>query len=261
MIDNTTTATVRVFWGALGAVALATASMLLGGARFGWAAPERKEEIPFSYSKLLIEHNATDEDTGFQLATDGEAWNHLEIRGPGGKRVLTVQARGRLRRVGFTEMFFETQEPENAEVPIPEMLANLPEGDYEFHGTSVDGLAMEGTATLTHAIPAGPVLISPMAGATVDPNADLEVTWQPVTQTIFGAPVDVTHYQLIVEEDIPFTHPGFGRSLYSVHVPASVTSLRVPAEFLAPGTGYKFEVLALEASGNQTLSSSEFETQ
>ena len=47
---------------------------------------------------------------------------------------MSVRARGRMRRVGFTEMFFETQQPENAEVPIPRMLANLPEGTYEFEG-------------------------------------------------------------------------------------------------------------------------------
>ncbi len=56
-------------------------------------------------------------------------------------------------------------------------------------------------------------------------------------------------------------HPGFGRSLYSVHVPATVTSMRVPAEFLEPEMQYVFEVLAIEESGNQTLSSSEFETE
>ena len=78
-----------------------------------------EEELEFSYAKMLIEHNATDEDTGFQLAVDGEAWKRLDIIGPDGKRVLAVRARGRMRQVGFTEMFFETQEPENAEVPIP----------------------------------------------------------------------------------------------------------------------------------------------
>lgn len=219
------------------------------------------DEIPFSYAKMLIEHNATDEDTGFQLAVDGDAWSRLDIIGPDKRPVLSVRARGRMQDVGLTEMFFETQEPENAEVPIPEMLANLPEGEYEFEGVSVEGEEMEGVATLTHAIPAGPVLVSPAEGSVVDPDTDLEVVWMPVTETIYGAPVNVTHYQVIVEEDVEFTHPGFGRSLYSIHVPASLTSMRVPAEFLAPGTPYKFEVLAIEESGNQTLSSSEFETE
>jgi hypothetical protein len=34
----------------------------------------------------------------------------------------------------------------------------------------------------------------------------------------------------------------------------------VPPEFMASGTAYKFEVLAIEASGNQTISEREFET-
>ncbi len=220
-----------------------------------------EEELQYAYAKMLIEHNATDEDTGFQLAVDGDAWKRLDIIGEDGKRVMSVRARGRMRRVGFTEMFFETQEPENAEVPIPRMLANLPEGEYDFEGVTVEGEKIEGEAELTHAIPAGPVLIAPSEGSTVDSTMDLVVEWQAVTTTIYGAPVNVTHYQLIVEEDVPFGHPGFGRSLYSVHVPASITSLRVPFEFLAPATAYSFEVLALEESGNQTLSSGEFETE
>jgi len=155
---------------------------------------EGEEEIQFAYAKLLIEHNATDEDTGFQLATDGEAWKALDIFGPEDKRVLSVRARGRLRRLGLTEMFFETEEPENAEVRIPDVLANLPEGDYEFEGRSVDGIEMEGVATLTHAIPAGPELVAPLEGAMVSPDMDLLIDWDPVTETISGAPVDVTHY-------------------------------------------------------------------
>lgn len=220
-----------------------------------------RKEIKFSYAKLLIEHNATDEDTGFQMAADGEAWNRLDVLDPDGNPVLSVTARGSIQDLGLTEMFFETQEPENAEVPIPEVLANLPEGDYEFEGISVDGVEMDGVATLTHAIPAGPVILSPDEGEVVDPGSDLEIDWEHVTETIDGDPVNVTHYQVIVEKDEKLTHPGFGRSLFSVHVPSSITSMRVPAEFLEARSPYKFEVLALEESGNQTLSSSEFETE
>jgi hypothetical protein len=44
-------------------------------------------------------------------------------------------------------------------------------------------------------------------------------------------------------------------------VPATTTSMSVPAEFLKPGTTYAWEVLAQEESGNQTLSSGTFETE
>jgi hypothetical protein len=36
--------------------------------------------------------------------------------------------------VGLTELFFETVEPENADVPIKQMLAKLPEGKYTIAG-------------------------------------------------------------------------------------------------------------------------------
>ncbi len=250
----------RKQWRWLAFLPMALGALLVAG-NFTLTTVSGEEEITFSYAKLLIEHNATDEDTGFQLATDGEAWNRLDIIGPDARPVLSVRTRGRMQQVGLTEMFFETQEPENAEVPIPEMLANLPEGDYEFEGLSVDGVEIDGVATLTHAIPAGPVLVEPAPGSVVDPDEDLDIVWEPVMETIYGDPVNVTHYQVIVEKDEELTHPGFGRSLFSVHIPASVTSMRVPAEFLEPGSPYKFEVLALEESGNQTLSSSEFETE
>jgi hypothetical protein len=48
--------------------------------------------------------------------------------------------------------------------------------------------------------------------------------------------------------------------VFSVDLPASTTSVTVPAEFLEPGTQYKVEVLAIEASGNQTITEVEFMT-
>ncbi len=36
--------------------------------------------------------------------------------------------------------------------------------------------------------------------------------------------------------------------------------MTVPPEFMDPGTEYKYEVLAIEASGNQTITEREFET-
>jgi hypothetical protein len=38
-----------------------------------------------------------------------------------------------------------------------------------------------------------------------------------------------------------------------VHVPAALDALSVPAEFFEPETVYELEVLALEESGNQTI--------
>jgi hypothetical protein len=218
-----------------------------------------KQPVPLKEAKLNIEHNATDEDTGFQGFIDSEGWERLDITGPNGK-ILTFTAHSELRSLGLTELFFETVEPENAEVPIDEVLAVLPEGAYTIEGKAVEGGRTIGTALLTHAIPAGPVLLFPPEGATVPPT-NLVVSWSPVTKTITGEDVTIIRYQLIVEVDEePHPH-AIGKRGLSLYVPASVTSVTVPNEFLEPGTDYEWEVLAIEESGNQTLSSGAFTTE
>jgi hypothetical protein len=117
------------------------------------------------------------------------------------------------------------------------------------------------TATFTHDIPAGPVLTSPEAGAEdVDPTNTV-VTWEPVTTDIDGDPITIVGYQVIVEEDAEPEFPeGFAKPVFSVYLPATSTSVTVPTEFMQGVTAYKYEVLAIEESGNQTLASAEFTT-
>jgi len=217
------------------------------------------QAIPLKEAKLNIEHNATALDTGFQGAIDSEGWSRLDITGPSGT-VMTIEGKGELGSLGLTELFFETVEPENAEVPIADMLALLPEGNYTIQGPTVDGVPTYGTAWLTHDIPAGPVLLAPAEGATV-PTGNLVMRWSPVTQTITGGSINIISYQLIIEKDEP-PHPhAIGKRGLSMYLPASTTSLTVPNEFLEPSTHYLWEVLAIEVSGNQTLSSGEFTTE
>ncbi|MEW6581706.1 MAG: hypothetical protein AB1416_02975 [Actinomycetota bacterium] len=218
--------------------------------------------IPLKDAKLNIEHNATDRDTGFQGFVDSEGWRRLDVRGPGG-RVLTFEARGALARLGLTELFFESVEPENTDVPIEEMLAKLPEGKYTIAGPAQENGTgagrTAGTAWLTHDIPAGPVLVSPEDGATV-PVRGVVARWRPVRRTITGGPVTIIAYQLIIEKDVP-PHPHMiGKLGLSMYLPPAVTSIAVPNGFLEPRTAYNWEVLAIERSGNQTLSSGSFRT-
>jgi hypothetical protein len=247
-----------------GARVATLAGLVLGTALALGAHARSKPPIPLKEAKLNIEHNATDSDTGFQGFIDSEGWKKLDVVGPDGA-VLTFKGRGELAELGLTELFFETVEPANADVPIAEMLEKLPEGSYTISGPAIeDGENLgrtEGVALLTHVIPAGPALLSPAAGATVPP-AGLLVSWGAVTTTITGAPVSIIAYQLIIEKDAP-PHPhviGKMGSL-SMYLPASVTSITVPVGFLEPATAYNWEVLAIEESGNQTLSSSAFRTQ
>jgi hypothetical protein len=220
------------------------------------------EDVPvLSAAKLLIEHNATDEDTGFQGFADGDPWNQLTITGPNKQPIVIVTPQGGLLDFGLTELFFETSEPANAEVPITEVLAHLPEGTYTFTGDMVDGAESTMTATLSHDIPTGPVLNTPADGATgVDPD-NVVVAWEQVTTDINGDPVTIVGYQVIVELDQEPQFPqGFAHPVFSIYLPATATNVTVPTEFIDSGAQYKCEVLAIEISGNQTLSSASFST-
>jgi hypothetical protein len=217
---------------------------------------------PLKDAKLNIEHNATAGDTGFQGFIDSEGWRRLDVRGPQGQ-VLAFEGRGSLAKLGLTELFFETVEPENADVPIEAMLAKLPEGKYTISGPSQEngtsGGRTSGVALLTHDIPAGPTLVSPKRGAKM-PVRGVVARWQPVSKTITGEPVKIIAYQLIIEKDAPPHRHMIGKFGLSMYLPPSVTSIAVPNGFLEPATKYKWEVLAIEKSGNQTLSEGEFRT-
>ena len=223
---------------------------------------EEVETEGLKAAKILIEHNSTDEDTGFQGFIDGDAYNRVTITDPDGVVIVTITSEGGLFDFGLAELFFETSEPENADVSIDDVLNRLPKGTYTFTAELVDGETSTLTATLSHDIPMGPVLTSPENEAEdVDPD-NVIVSWEPVTSDLDGDAINIVGYQVIVEEDVePEFAAGFAQPVFSVYLPASATSVTVPAEFMKSEREYEYEVLAIEESGNQTLSSAEFETQ
>jgi hypothetical protein len=228
----------------------------------GCGSPTTGDVVPLKEAKLNIEHNATDEDSGFQGAIDSEGWACLQIVGPDGL-LLTFDGAGSLGELGLTELFFESVEPANADVPIDEILSRLPEGDYVIEGPGIElgeGTGWtSGTAWLTHDIPAGPALIAPAEAAVVPPG-ELVFDWGEVTETIDGDPVTIVRYQLIIEKDVPVDPHIIGKLGLQMYVPATTTTITVSAGFLEPDTDYAWEVLAIEESGNQTLSSGTFST-
>ena len=223
---------------------------------------EEEETEGLKAAKILIEHNSTDEDTGFQGFADGDAYNRLTITDPDNVDIVIITSAGGLFDFGLAELFFETSEPENADVPIVDVLSRLPEGTYTFTADIVGGDESTLTATLSHDIPEGPVLTNPENEAEdVDPDTVI-VSWEPVTTNLDGDAITIVGYQVIVEEDVEPEFPaGFAQPVFSVYLGASATQVTVPAEFMKSETEYEYEVLAIEESGNQTLSSAEFETQ
>lgn len=214
-------------------------------------------------AKLNIEHNDKDKDTGFQGFLDSEGWNEITVTGPNGE-VLEFEGKGDLGQLGLTELFFETVEPENADVTIEEVLETLPEGKYKFEGCAIENREIQGrtagTALLTHDIPKGPELLTPAEDAEIPEDKDLLVSWEPVGETIDGDNVRIIAYQLIIEKGVAPDPHMIGKFGLSMYLPPDVTEMTIPEEFLEPGTDYEWEVLAIEESGNQSLNSSSFST-
>lgn len=75
-----------------------------------------------------------------------------------------------------------------------------------------------------------------------------------------GRPVGITGYEVIITKEVEDDPHGFSRPTSDWHVPPTVHRLPVPAALLEADTVYELEVLALEVSGNQTISVGFFKT-
>jgi hypothetical protein len=223
---------------------------LLAGVWFlggdGASAGHHRGEVQLEVSRLFFEYNSTDNDLGVQVSLDGENWRRLKIVNPDGRTIFDVEGKGPYRQLGLTELFFEGAEPSLDEFPLDQLLALFPEGQYAFDGVTVEGDELEGTAVLTHAIPAGP----PNVHATLGAANSLVISWDGVTGPPAGFPVESIHivgYQVILE---PF----------QVTLPGSSRQVTVPPEFVAslPPGEQGFEVLAIEEGGNQTITVGSF---
>ncbi len=247
-----------------------------GSQRFSkWSAnptPKQEDEKPFGATAVIIE--TTDNDIELQVFVDGTRWKTLEIFTPDDRRVFNLKTRKNIRRQGgLSELFFASEPThylENApnfDGTIEAFLARFPAGVYEFEGQTGKGGELVGDATLTHVLPELPVIIRPVMDGDDPPVMDLDnivIEWEPVTTRFIGdGPVDIVEYQVILEQDEPLREEpwvdGVSRRAL-INLPASVTSLKVPPEFLLPNTPYNFEVMAIEASGNSTISEGEFVT-
>ena len=214
------------------------------------------EIIPFEEATMIIELNATDEDVGIQFFLDVDSWKSVEISNPAGEEIFEVETSGRLtRQGGGTELFMESTEPTLDELPLAVFFHRFPEGTYVFRGRTPDGETLLGRAEFTHALPAGPVIVTPVPSkdeCSTGVPIPVVIAWEPVTTSYFGLPLEVVKYEVIVEGEDEF---------FDVFVPADAgNQVTVPAELLEPGTEYEFEVLAIEEGGNQTITETCFVT-
>jgi hypothetical protein len=225
------------------------------GASRGLAAGER-EVLAVKDARLKFEINATDGDGGIQVFIDADSWKQMSIYDPAGRRVFTSATEGRMAKQGGTELFLESAEPPFTKLPIEKLLQRFPAGIYRFRGTSLDGKVYIGSAHLSHDLPDGPKLVSPLEGkGKQDPNRTV-LRWKRVAPPN-GSPI-IGYQVLVVQPETGLK--ALPTMTLDVMMPPSATTLRVPAGFLRPGIEYEWEVLAIERGGNQTLSSSTFTT-
>lgn len=233
----------------------------------GGSHDEEEEEIPFGEARLFFELNDTDGDLGIHALVDGDEWKRLEIEDPNERQLLDVQVKGRLRKQGLTEFFFESAEPTFDELPPEDFFKRFPEGTYEISGRTLGGDELESEVELSHVMPApaGNVQVAGQAAAencdvvplpVVNGDEPVVISWDAVTGSHpdLGAsgPVEVANYQFVVE---------FDDFAMTVDLPPSITEFEIPAALLELDDEFKFEIVVRADSNNQTAVESCFETE
>jgi hypothetical protein len=207
---------------------------------------KEKEEISLSEARIYWEYNSSGPDLGVHVFLDGEDWKSMKIFHPNGKLLFSVEGKQGYKELGMTELFFEGAEPNLNDVELQDLLDLFPEGEYEFEGLTVDGNEIEGEADFSHAIPDGPDVsdTGDVSGST------LIIKWDPVDSPPDGFPdeeITIVGYQVIVDS-------------FEVTLPSTATQCTVPPEFVdsLDSGEHVFEVLAIEESGNQSITEGTF---
>lgn len=267
------TSTVRS-WVLVGAASLLTAST---GPVF--AAPEEFDE-----AIVIVEINATDGDIGFHALADADAWHFMKLTGPGNKKLLTMKARSNLMQQGLTENFFESaeplcepddEEPDERVVTLAEFVERFPAGMYRFVAVNIDGGLFVSDRELTYDLPAAPDIsmtedmIFPVDAVVImwEAGTDLGEACHDENLVLNGiisdpATVPLVGWEVVVEvDDDEAPH-----RVFSAQMPPEQSFVTVPENFLQPFvdlgyTEFKFEVGAIEASGNRTFSEGSFEVE
>ena len=235
---------VQIAAGVAALVLLALGGTALAGDQTSTAA---SKPTRLAAATMIVEVDATAGDAGAQFFLDGEPWRSMTISGPNGRTLLTINAEGRLKGWGLTELFSETNEPPFDVVPLEKFKKRFPEGKYTFVGTTIEGEKVVGKARLSHDIPEGPEITSPADGATVA-RTNVVARWMAPAEP---PGIDIVGYRVIVTREDPLR-------VYSVDLKASARSVPIPSEFLESGTEYELEIQAIEASVNQTFTTTTF---
>jgi hypothetical protein len=200
------------------------------------AAPRRTPE-EFEELSILFELNETDGDAEVVIFAQGpEGLVRFMMFDPRGEKRIDLKAQGR-DDIGEGEVLIESAEPS-----IQGVKRAYPEGRYTFVAWTINGKYLTGKVNFSHDLLPAPDF-SPDEEE-VDPDHAV-VSWSPVP----GAAA----YLVEIEQD------DLGTNL-TVTVGPDVTSLDIPAGFLAPGTEYEIGVATITPDGNVAVAESSFTT-
>ncbi|MGH6934143.1 MAG: hypothetical protein ACREEE_17135 [Dongiaceae bacterium] len=244
--------------------------LLAAGPMFGiapGAAQAAPPPEPFKVANIHFETNASACDMGIQIIFDTDGVFDGFVKSPKGQMIYQFRTKAGMRSIGgLTEGFLEGVEPQITElldaplgcveedvdetIALGDLFAAFPEGAYTLKGKR-PGARFEDQAILSYAIPAGPEITAPLGTTGVNDTLPLTISWNAVTGPILPdlGPVTIVGYHVIVVETGAEALPQL-----DIDVPADAFSLVVPAAYLLPNKLYAFEILATEASGNQTIS-------
>ncbi|MES2947319.1 MAG: hypothetical protein V4858_02150 [Pseudomonadota bacterium] len=216
---------------------LITTAALLLGAGLGTA----HAGTAFEYVKVVLEQNVQDQDAEVKFeATGGKGGlTALQVKAPDGRTVVDFKTPD--SRLGIRSLVLESPEPRND----GSVQADFPAGTYTFSGRSAGGEQLEGSAVLSHALPAPTRFIHPRPDATNVAHKRLLLNWQAVH--------GLSAYVLVLEQEAS------GREI-KVNLPANTTSFSVPAGFLRPGTEYKLAIGTVASGGNASFIETAFVT-
>ena len=196
----------------------------------------------FEEATMYVEQNATDGDTEIVISgTAGdEGLRRLYIKSPTRDRMTTLLADD--ATPGMREFHFETPEP-----PGEAILAFYPEGTYVLQGISTSGERFRSVLTLSHDLPPAVTILHPAEDAKVPARQGLVVRW--------SAAPGIEQFVLEVENESADPEQAL-----TVNLPPHVTSFRVPAAFMRPGSEFQVGVHTIADNGNIVAVESAFTT-
>lgn len=223
------------------AVTLLGTTLLAASAQARHPKPRPPQE--FEIATIKVETNATDDDTEVVIIAKGgdDGFRRFSVRSPDGRDVVSVFSLDR-SVMGQRELLFESPEP-----PGEAILAAYPEGKYRFKGQTHEGVRFEGSARLSHQMPAPTVILWPADESTVSTQA-LTIQWSAVP--------GVSQYLLELENESADPEQAL-----SFNLPPGATSFEVPASLLSAGAGYQLSLGTVAANGNIVFVESGFATE